>query len=241
MQAVNIKNKVVLFKSKDKASHEAWYPNRGITNFPTPFRAVIISPPNGGKTCVAKNLIISQEPPFKKIFLMHAEIPWHNEREDSDSENEDDEEEDTVPEYSDIDYIPLNHIPKPKEFDGQKALLIIDDRTVKAMNKQERSEFARLFSFTSTHRNLSIIMCTQDAFHQLSTSVLRFANIFIVFHYDELNYLRMLADRIGVDRDKQSRFVSLLKNFDIHDSICLDKTQGTKYSIRKNLFELIDL
>lgn len=232
----SLKNKLVLFKSKDKASHESWYPNRYIANFPSPFRCVIISPPNGGKTCVAKNIIIHQEPPFKKVYLMHAQIPWHNEMNDSDDDTDEDDE-DTVPEYSDVDYIPLNHIPKPKEFDGQKSLLVIDDRTVKAMNKQERSEFARLFSFTSTHRNLSIIMCTQDAFHQLSTSVLRFANIFIVFHYDELNYLRMLADRIGIDKDKQVRFVKMLKDFGIHDSICIDKTAGTAHPYRKNLLE----
>jgi len=106
-------NEIIIFKNKDKDKYkEHWYPNRNLTNFPKPFRMLILAPPSRGKTNTIKNILLHAKPEFDNIYLMHCDL--HGTKE-----------------YEEIDFIPLEEVPEIEEFDRQfRNLLILDDFSI---------------------------------------------------------------------------------------------------------------
>jgi len=207
-----------VFHNKEKEFHEIWTKERNKANFPHPFRCLIAGPPNCGKTNMIHNLISFQEPPFQKIFIMHP-----------DPENK---------EYENIKYKHLEDIPNKKLFiKTVKNLLIIDDSELKNLRKNE--EINKLFSHVSTHRNLSIIISTQDITSQLFITIPRMSNIFIIFKYHNVDCIQIIANKIGIGK-KDLVSIMLENMIEPHDSLCFDRTLTTKYPLRKNLFTLLE-
>ncbi len=46
---MKLPNKILALPNPDKEFHEEWYRNRNVLNFPHPFRAVALGPPNVGE------------------------------------------------------------------------------------------------------------------------------------------------------------------------------------------------
>ena len=143
----SLPNKLICHKVKnlDKLFHEKWYQGRNILNIPHPFRGVLLGPPNVGKTSVALDILLRQNPPFTRVVVIHCNPKY-------------------TKEYDLLDeYEIYGTIPPQKFFDGKdKTLVILDDIDFKNMKKQQEHRLNRLYGNLSTHNNISCLLCSQD-------------------------------------------------------------------------------
>ena len=155
--------KLLYIPNADKGFHESWYDGRDMLNFPHPFRAVLLGPPNMGKSTVAKNILLRADPPFKAVKVIHCDPEY-------------------TQEYDDLKIVEmLGEIPAPDEFEGeQKTLVILDDLEVKQLPKDQNRNLDRLFGFVSTHKNISVVLCSQDPFN-VPAIVRRCANLWVLW------------------------------------------------------------
>ncbi len=216
---IKLPNKLIPIPNADKEFHEVWSPGRNMLNIPHPYRAVVMGPPNKGKSTTVKNILLRADPPFEEIFVVHC-----------DSEG--------TAEYADIGAEMLSEIPAPEEWAGVvKSLVILDDLELKMMKKEQLRNLDRLFGYVSTHKNISIILCCQDPFN-CPPIVRRCANLWVLYQGTDLDSFNQLARKAGYPKSKFSQIFSVCDEF--HDSIWIDRTSGSPYPLRKNGFEIID-
>ena len=77
-----IPNTIIPIDNPDKLFHERWTNRRNLLNFPHPFRAVMLGPPNVGKTTICKNIILKAKPEFEEIFVIHCDPTYTQEYDD---------------------------------------------------------------------------------------------------------------------------------------------------------------
>ena len=125
---------ILPFPNVDKDFHEQWYPDRDLLSIPHPFRAVLLGPPNSGKSTVVKNLLLRGNPDFDKMYVVHADPEGTGE-------------------YDDCKAVMLPEIPEPGDWpnDKEKKLVVIDDLDVKRLGRNQQSNLDRLFGYVSTH------------------------------------------------------------------------------------------
>ena len=160
---------IIPIDCSDKGFHERWTPTRNPLNIPHPFRSVLLGPPNTGKGCVAKNILIRAKPQFEKVIVVHG-APDH------------------TTEWDGIDAEVIGEIPTPDEWGEDKetkTLCILDDLEYKGMNKDQHRNLDRLIGFVSTHLNVSVMILQQDSF-QLPAIVRRCTNLFICIKGNKL-------------------------------------------------------
>ena len=227
---------IVLIQNKDKKHNEFWTEGRDLANFPNPSRILICSKPSCGKSTTVLNLILRQDPPFQKIYLLHPDL--------KNTMDDDDEDEMKVQEYESIDFIPLYGIPDPVYFkpidkkDAKtKRLLVIDDMELKTLNKDEKKRLNKVLSFSSSHYNMTVVTTSQDIFTQLNVALVRFCNVFIVYPYSSINYNQMIMNRFGISKKLQEKIIDEMKGYGVHDSICIDRTENSPCPFRKNLYQ----
>ena len=216
---VNLPNEILALPNLDKAFHEKWTKGRNMLNIPHPFRAVALGPPNCGKGTVVKNLLLRADPPFEEIFCIHCDP-------------------DFTQEWDDVDTQMLKDIPAPDEWEGEKkTLVILDDLEFKGMNKTQRRNLDRLYGFVSTHKNISCILCSQDAFN-VPPIVRRCSNLWVLWRCPDLDAMAVCARKTGM---KSGSFNSIFNQLMLgpHDSLWLDMTSKSPYPKRKNGFTLI--
>jgi len=219
-------NEIVIFENKDKKFHESWTPGRSAASFPHPFRALLVGPPNVGKSNLIKNILMHADPPFEQAYLIYP--------------GEGDIKEKTD-EYIDVEGIEgLDDIPAPSFFKkagdskSKKTLIIIDDYCLKGLNKTQKSNLDRLFGTVSTHRNVSI-MCTSQDWFSIPPVIRRMSNVWIVYKHRDRNSMTMISRKCS--EDLQTLFRELAPGG--YDSICIDNTHGSPYPLRLNLFTKI--
>ena len=214
--------KILPIDNPDKEFHEKWDDKRDMLNIPHPFRSVLLGPPNVGKTTIVKNLIIRQDPPFEEIFVIHCDSGY-------------------TKEYDDLgDNIQmLNTIPAPEEWTGiAKTLVVLDDLEFKTMNKDQRRNLDRLFGYVSTHKNISVQLCSQDPF-SVPCIVRRCANLWVLWRCSDLDSMANCSRKTGL---KPQDFNIIFNNFmkETKDSLWIDMTDKTPYPMRKNGITLIN-
>ena len=217
-----LKNELLYLPNADKAFHEKWHKGRNMLNIPHPFRSVCLGPPNSGKSNVVTNLIMRQDPPFEEIKVIHCDAEFTKEY---DWLGEDGVEI-------------MAEVPAPTEFEGLvKTLVILDDLEFKTMNKTQKYNLDRLFGFVSTHKNISVILCSQDPFN-VPPIVRRCANLFVLWKSPDLESMAICARKTGL---KSSAFNELFGHIltEPRDSLWIDMTSKSPYQMRKNGFELI--
>ncbi len=207
-------NKILIIPSKEKKWHEKWYNNRDYLDFPHPFRIVIASSVNCGKTNLVKNILLRCSPPFKKIYLYHYDIDCE--------------------EYDDIDIIKLEKLPNAKSDmfkKNIKSILIIEDCKIL---KSQLDNLDRLFGYTSTHKGLSIIIISQN-FYSLPPIIRRMSNIFAVWKKSsDFESLYAIGRKFNLDKKTFKEILNHCKsNFDF---ILFDQTPHIPYSIRYNAY-----
>jgi len=229
----------------DKKNHEAWSEERKLINFPHPYRALISGLPNCGKTTSVLNLLVGAKPIFDNIFIIHPECFESNISEADESINKDIIiPECVINEYSGVKFTgALRYFPSPTYFDNvkdKKNLLIIDDVELRNYVKAKpyrTTRINKLFSYTSTHRSLSIIITAQDIYSQLLPCIYRLCNVFILYKFKDANQIGLIARNIGIKKEKLESLFKLCKSK--HDSICIDNTADTPAPYRFNIINQV--
>lgn len=209
-------NKLIPVPNADKGFHEKWIRGRSMLNFPHPFRAVCLGPPNMGKTTVVKNIIMHADPPFEEVKVIHCDPDY-------------------TQEYNDINVEVTDTIPAPEEWEGLvKTLVVLDDLEFKNMSKDQKAALDRLFGYVSTHKNISCILCSQDPFN-VPPIVRRCSNLWVLWRMTDLDALATCARKTGM---KAQNFNNIFNQMMLEprDSLWLDMTDHSPYPIRKNGF-----
>ena len=222
-QLGRLPQKIIVFTNKDKKTNEKWDEKRekNIANFPHTFRMLICGQPNSGKSNTLKNILIFQRPTFKRVML------WIN---------------DSTKEY---DYLidngaeRFNHMPSPDEFDPSiKTVLIIDDINLR---QHDPEEFSLMLRNYSSHLNFSLILTIHDNIHCHPFNR-RLFNVFIIYKSVDMLSISQMAQKIGLHAND---FKYIMYDSELIDKptdfICIDNTSNTKFKLRKNLFEPIEI
>lgn len=232
-------------KSKFK---EIWgdknHPIDNIFNLPKPFRCLICGIPGAGKTNTCLRLLLHLQPNIENIFIIHPEYVAYDIDPKKELKNEDilikedDISTGEIEEYKGVEFAGiLRYIPSESFFKNHKTernLLIIDDIELKYFSREPSRlrKLDKLFSYTSTHHNLSIIITTQDVSGQVPSIITKFINVFVI--HKLMNQYQQLAicTIAGIPFAAFKALISLCK--DIHDCIMIDYTFNAPVKYKLN-------
>lgn len=200
----------------DKVWHEEWFEGRNHLNLPHPMRIVLLGPPNVGKTTTVKHILLRADPPFEEVFIIHSLADTQ--------------------EYDDLDNCTvLENIPAPDEWQGDvKTLVILDDLEFKYLSREQKRNLDRLFGTVSTHKNISVALCSQDPFN-VPAICRRCANMWVLWKMTDLNALSMCARRTGMTTKAFNQIFEKLMT-EPKDSLWIDLTDHSPMKLRKNAY-----
>lgn len=233
------KQQIIAFNNSDKKIKEKWDDIRAkdIGNFPSPFRMLLLGPPNSGKSTLIKNLILHQRPRFDEIYVIHEDASTNPEIEGT-------------TEYDDLDATGmLNDVPDLSFWNSitaeddpdkpLKRLVILDDLEMTSAHKSRLKNLGILFRYISSHKGFSLMLAHQN-FFGIPALIKKMSNIFVVWKPVARNELALIENRVGMNKgDLAELFNEFRKNQ--YDSLCIDHTINTPASLRLNIFEPIDL
>jgi len=231
--AARLNQRVVAFGCADKSLRESWDENRkkDVANFPSPFRMLMLGPPNSGKSTLAKNLVVHQDPPFDEVYVCH---------EDAGATREYDDLEPTamlgeIPGLDFWDSLPTTEEdPETGEERPIKRLVIVDDIEYVSANKQRLKDLAILMRFASSHKNLSVIVSHQS-FFDLPVIAKKVADVFVVWRPRAKNELALIENRTGLPSGALTAIFDKYGR-DARDSVCVDATRGSPMPLRWNIW-----
>ena len=211
-------HRLIHLPNLDKSFHESVKKlDKNKADLPHPFRAALVGAPNSGKSTLAANLILHQSPPFERVIV------WHCDPETREWEHTTDEI--------------VGECPDPvADFDGEtKTCVVIDDIALKSLNREDKKKLDRLCGFTSTHKNVSICITSQQP-NQLPASIRRMMNVFCLWRSTDAQSLMDIALKCGITSADLQGLLKLLHG--PKDSLMIDLT-GSPYRYRRNVFEVI--
>jgi hypothetical protein len=221
--------KIYALPNKDKGFHQKWEDKRGygtdklnLMDFPHPYRSILIARPNCGKSTMMKNLILHQRPKFERCVIVHHD-------------GADTKEYDDIGKKEIIDYIPDKSFFNPEE----KTIVIIDDIDAKRLNQESRSHLFKLFSYVSTHKNVSVCLATQEPFG-VPPDVRRVCNIIVLWKPSDYNCCAAFSKKIGLEAEELKKIFKDICTGS-KDSLCIDLTDNSPAPLRKNMFEPLDI
>lgn len=167
-------SKLTVIANPEKKKHEKWEAGRDLLDFPRPFRWGILGAVSCGKTSMILNYLVKSHR-YDNIFIMHpATYNPSISKEDESANNNIVAPEVDIPEYEGVDFVGLAYLPGMKYFDNvadKYNLFIIDDIDLisycKKRSELRNERLNKLFSFVSSHKNVSITVSSQDAASQL--------------------------------------------------------------------------
>ena len=212
-------NKLIIIKNKDKKFHEKWKKDRDLLDIPLPFRSLIVGPPSCGKSNIIVNLIIKRKKLFPFVCVVHAQPETTIEYDDLQVS----QIRDTIPSAQEIETMSENPTD-PK-------LIIIDDLILDKLPKEDQQNLFQLYSYCSTHQNVSIVTTLKDLF-TIAPVITKMTNLFVIFKANSKNYLTNIADRINVDPDALKQFFE--SDCDSHTSFWHDQTTDSPAPYRKD-------
>ena len=228
---MSLPKKLIALPNLDKAFHESWNTKRDLLNFIHPARIVFMGPPNVGKTTAVLNCILRADPPFEEIFVVHCDPEFTQEYNCLYNYNSKGERDDGIQLLKDI--------PAPDDFEGSvKTLVILDDLELKELDKRQRRSLDRLFGFVSTHKNISVYLCSQDPFN-VPPIVRRCSNVFVLWKLVDLDSMAMCCRKTGLESGTLKRIFNKLMT-EPRDSLWVDLTDKSPAKLRKNGYEIIE-
>jgi hypothetical protein len=221
---MRLPDRIIPIPNADKIGWtESWTKGRRVGNIPHPFRAALLGNCGVGKSTLAKNIILHQNPPFEKIYVIHCD--QH------------------TAEYDDVEPTKImTSVPDPSfwndedEDDGKKTkkLVIIDDVDFTDANKQQMKNLSRLTGYCSTHKSISLIFCFQEFYHTPKI-MRRLCNLYVLWRPNDMDSLNSIGRKIGIKRREfQYLFDNIIK--EKRDSLCVDLSNNSPFPLRKNLF-----
>lgn len=225
----SLPNKIVVIKNADKDSGnwmESWSKpkKRCIGHIPHPFRLLALGGVGRGKTNSVKNLFLkhqSSAKKFKKLYIITC---------DENSGEWLDCEPDLITDQM-VDLDMFN--------DKDKTMVIIDDYEFEKCKKEDLRKLSTLMRFISSHRNVSVIVSYQSFFNAPSIAR-KCANCFLLYKPNSKQECTTIENRCGLDKGTL-KYLFKNKCNGIYDSVMVDKTIGTPYPLRKNIYEPIQL
>ena len=220
LKRIKLPNELIPLTNADKKWHEKWYEKRNPLNIPHPSRIALVGSPGMGKTNTVKNILMRAYPPFEQLFVIHC-CP------------------DGTSEYDDVGGVFMRDFPEPDSWDGntKKTLIVIDDVELKSLTKVQMKNLDRLFGYSSTHSNISVMLCSQD-FYQIPSIVRRCSNLFILWRARDLESLTSIGKKSGLQSKEINAIFEQLMTGE-RDSLWIDLTPGSPYPLRRNGFQLI--
>lgn len=219
---LQLPDELIALPNADKGFHEKWEKGRNLLNFVHPTRGVFLGPPGVGKSTTVKNILLRSDPPYQDVFVIHCDSKY-------------------TKEYDDLgDNIKmLSHIPAPDEWEGLvKTIVIIDDLELKTLSKDQKRNLDRLFGYVSTHKNISVFLCSQDPFN-VPCIVRRCSNLWVLWKCSDIDAMSVCARKTGLKSDAFNSIFNDLLLGD-RDSLWIDKTVGSPMPMRKNGFTRIE-
>ena len=227
-------NRVVAYGCADKSLRESWDAHRqqDIANFPSPFRMLMLGPPNSGKSTLCKNVVVHQDPPFDEVYIVHEDAGATREYDDLEPSGMLAE----IPGLAFWDALPtMEEDPETGEERPIKRLVIVDDVEYTRASKQRLKDLAILMRFASSHKNLSVIESSKflrPAGHR-EEGCRRICALAI-----EGNELHLIENRIGLPNGSHTEIFDAFGR-DARDSVCIDATRGTPAPLRWNIWKPI--
>lgn len=235
--------KIKALPNIEKLGHEVWDSKRDLLNWPRPFRWLIAGKVSCGKTTMILNYLV-RSPGFDNIFLLHpntyiSNIPLEDELINNNIINM---KADPVLEYQGVEYTPLAYIPGLKYFDEiakKKNLMIIDDIDIVSYLKKRREvreeRLNKLFSFISSHKNLSIIISSQDPSSQLPGFIMKMSNVITIYKPRDSYIVQTMARKLSFEYQQLKMFLNICK-ID-HDSVTFDYIPNSLAPVRLNIYK----
>jgi hypothetical protein len=220
-------NKIVIIKNAEKDTGnwmESWSKpqNRNPGHIPHPFRLLALGGVGRGKSNCCKNIFLrhqSSGKKFQKLIIITCS---------EDSREWDDCEPNEV----------LIEIPDLEIFDGaEKTCVILDDFETMKLSKEQLRKLSTLMRFVSSHRNMSCMLSYQS-FFDVPPICRKVANCFMIYKPNSHQERDCISNRVGINKDKMKH---LFKHYvsGTYDHLFVDKTIGTPYPLRKNIYEVI--
>lgn len=207
------KNKLIIFKNKDKAKFNNEYEKPiDFLKPPAGSRIVISGIPNSGKSLLVRNYIIRRN--FKRFFWIASSASSEEYADIKNVERFDDYE---LPDEEDL------------ANDGFHNCILFDDINYKRFTKEQMNEIYTIVTHLCSHTGLTAIFVGHQ-FTSVPIDIRRNASIFIVFKQADLVSLQKEILKQSLSKTKGSRFISLLK--DNHDALTIDNTPGLDYKYR---------
>lgn len=220
-------DKLVILENKDKTYHESYNDYRSsFLDYPHPFRLLNVSSMGGGKSMVSANIILHQQvKPFEEIIICTCDSETREWK------------------YNFPDCIVQGNIPSIEEMKTKrdvKKLLILDDINLMALSKQGKAILDKLYTYASSHLNLSIICNIQSLYEQCPMIVRRNTDIFNIWKTQDRTQYDFLYRKIGLDTKEQLQ--ELLKRYcvDRFDYITINLKHGAPFKLLFKSFQPID-
>ena len=204
----------------DKRQHDAPRHDKSAIWPLHPFRALLASPPGGGKRQTTLEIIGRHPKAFDTITVMHLAPKSTKEYEilgDS------------------AKLIGEDDLPDVDHWDRDlRNLLVIDEVNVMGKSLAYKKKMDRTFAYASTHSSLSIIIQVQDPF-TVPVSVRRSINHWLLWRSSDAYVVNTLGRRLGY-KNLNDVFTQL--NFGPHEHLWLDLS-GNGPPLRRNISEII--
>ena len=222
-------NEVIVIKNAEKdvgAWMESWdYPKkRSPGHIIHPFRLMALGGVGRGKTNMIKQIFLrhqSSAKKFTKLFVLTC---------DPDSREWLDCEPDIITDQMlEIDMFDPN----------EKTCCVIDDFEWEKCSKEDQKKLSTLMRFISSHRNCSVLLSYQSFFDAPSIAR-KCANCFMIYKTNSKMEERQIENRCGLEKNTLKYLFKNVCN-GIYDHVFIDKTIGTPYPLRKNIYEPITL
>ena len=238
------KKSIKVVANPEKKKHEKWDEGRDWLHFPRPFRWAVLGNVSCGKTSLILNYLINSKP-YQNIFIMHPQTYNPNISREDEAQNANivcDATGVNIPEYAGVEFHALAYLPSMTYFDeiaSKHNLFIIDDIDLCSYLKKRREmreeRLNKLFSYVSSHKNLSIIVSSQDASSQLPPFVIKMCNVVTVYKIRDEYIIQVLARKLSMS---YKRLKNLLEKCEgRHDSITFDYIEDSPAEVRLNVYK----
>ena len=217
---------LIRFQCEDKVQDECWSPGRALDNIIHPFRVLNVGSCNSGKTSVCKHILLSQDPPFKKIWVI---TPSKNTNEWTDVVQNDE----LLNELPNLDLLCDN----PTK---EKRCLIVDDMDIGQMTRTEKSRYQTLLCHVSSHNSLSVIISIQNL-TQLPPAHRRSCSFMNIWRFIDMEAQAVLMRRMGLNLKTGRRIWKDILTNDPHQFLSIDLTKSTPARYRANLLVPINI
>jgi hypothetical protein len=187
-----------------------------------PFRLLALGGVGRGKSNCCKNIFLrhqSSSKKFQKLIIITCS---------DDSREWDDCDPDEL----------LTEIPDLDMFDGvEKTCVILDDFETMKLSKEQLRKLSTLMRFISSHRNVSCMLSYQS-FFDTPPICRKVANCYMVYKPNSRQEMDCIANRVGLTSDKM-RYLFKQHITGVYDHLFVDKTIGSPYPLRKNIYEVL--